>query len=60
MLDAQTLYPFGGLDGLLAEIEQSLKLHDAECKTPERCGPLGCLLAKIYHVRKALKEDAKG
>ena len=60
MLDAQALYPFGGLDGLLGEIEQSLSVNGAECRDRERCGPLGCLLAKIYHVRKVLKADAKG
>ena len=47
-------YPFGGLDGLLKELEESLQGHGVNCANPETCGPLGCLLAKIFHQRKAI------
>jgi hypothetical protein len=47
-------YPFGGLLGLLGELETSLKGHGARCWRPEECGPTGCLLAKIWHVRRTL------
>lgn len=47
-------YPFGGLNGLLSEIETALRGHGAECVNPESCGPLGCLLAKIHHTKAAL------
>ena len=47
-------YPFGGLDGLLKELEESLQGHGVNCANPETCGPLGCLLAKISHQRKAI------
>ena len=49
-------YPLGGLDGLLQEFVDTLRGHGAECQNPESCGPLGCLLAKIYHVRKVLTD----
>ena len=52
---ALTAYPFGGLAGLLTELETSMG-YRFECARPEDCGPLGCLLAKIYHAKKAVEE----
>ena len=53
-------YPFGGLDGLLKELEESLQGHGVNCANPETCGPLGCLLAKIFHQRKAIAALREG
>lgn len=52
--EALEWYPFGGLSGLLKEIEQTLKSQGAACLDPENCGSLGCLLAKLYFARKAI------
>ena len=52
---ALTAYPFGGLAGLLTELETSIG-HRFECARPEDCGPLGCLIAKVYHTKKAVEE----
>ena len=42
------------IDELFQELVDYLHANGAECPQPESCGPLGCLLAKIYHARKQL------
>ena len=53
-------YPLGGLDGLLSELVDNLRTHGAVCANPETCGSLGCLVAKIYHQRKAIAALREG